>query len=625
MPGRAPRRVLRTLRHVHRGSAAHPARPRGGRAGRRCASVPDVIAAVERGDVDARRRADRELDRGLGLGHARHARRSTRAADPARGRPPDLAEPLRASRARRSRDVTTVVSFPHAIAQCRDVAEQEAARRRRSSPRTRPPRRRSGSRGRSGPGRPRSATTSRPSIYGLEAARAPRSRTTPRTRPASCSSAAASRRRRVTTRRRSSASSAGPARVAARDPPGVRGAGDQPHQAREPADQAEPRRLLLLHRLRGSRRRRARRRLPPQPRRRSRREVKFLGSYPVAGQDGARRGAPPRARRGSDAARVGRRAARRRCDDDERRDRPPPAARRAGVPARASSASGCATGWSTRCSRPTTRAARCSREVEELRARQNAASKEIGKAAPDERPAKIAAAGALKEELAALEPALAEADAALRDARAAGAEPGRRVGARRRRGRRRGAARRRRAADRRAAARPRRRSPRRSASSTPSAAREASGSRFAYLDARSGAARARARAVGDGPARRGGLRAGRPAGARARARDGGGRVLPDRPRPGLRRRRRRAVPRRHERGAALGAAPRRDPRRRTRCPIRYAGFSTYFRREAGTYGKDTRGIFRVHQFDKVEMFSLRRRPTTSWDEHERILAIEEAI
>ena len=64
------------------------------------------------------------------------------------------------------------------------------------------------------------------------------------------------------------------------------------------------------------------------------------------------------------------------------------------------------------------------RTVEELRTRQNAASKEIGKSAPDERPAKIAAASALKEELAALEPALAEADAALRELALAGAEPG---------------------------------------------------------------------------------------------------------------------------------------------------------------------------------------------------------
>ena len=59
-------------------------------------------------------------------------------------------------------------------------------------------------------------------------------------------------------------------------------------------------------------------------------------------------------------------------------------------------------------------------------------------------------------------------------------------------------------------------------------------------------------------------------------------------------------------------------------PIRYAGFSTCFRREAGAAGRDTRGIFRVHQFDKVEMFSF-VRPEDSGDEHERLLAIEEEI
>ncbi|MHB1810200.1 MAG: serine--tRNA ligase [Solirubrobacteraceae bacterium] len=61
-----------------------------------------------------------------------------------------------------------------------------------------------------------------------------------------------------------------------------------------------------------------------------------------------------------------------------------------------------------------------------------------------------------------------------------------------------------------------------------------------------------------------------------------------------------------------------------RLPIRYAGFSPCFRREAGTAGKDTRGIFRVHQFDKVEMFSF-VAPELSGEEHERILSIEEEI
>ena len=59
-------------------------------------------------------------------------------------------------------------------------------------------------------------------------------------------------------------------------------------------------------------------------------------------------------------------------------------------------------------------------------------------------------------------------------------------------------------------------------------------------------------------------------------------------------------------------------------PLRYAGFSTCFRREAGAAGRDTRGIFRVHQFDKVEMFSF-VEPSASAEEHERLLAIEERI
>jgi seryl-tRNA synthetase len=59
-------------------------------------------------------------------------------------------------------------------------------------------------------------------------------------------------------------------------------------------------------------------------------------------------------------------------------------------------------------------------------------------------------------------------------------------------------------------------------------------------------------------------------------------------------------------------------------PCRYAGYSTCFRREAGAAGRDTRGIFRVHQFDKVEMFAY-TRPEESVAEHERILAIEEDL
>jgi seryl-tRNA synthetase len=61
-----------------------------------------------------------------------------------------------------------------------------------------------------------------------------------------------------------------------------------------------------------------------------------------------------------------------------------------------------------------------------------------------------------------------------------------------------------------------------------------------------------------------------------------------------------------------------------RLPLRYAGFSSCFRREAGAAGRDTRGLFRVHQFDKVEMFSF-VAPEDARDEHERLLANEEQI
>jgi len=61
-----------------------------------------------------------------------------------------------------------------------------------------------------------------------------------------------------------------------------------------------------------------------------------------------------------------------------------------------------------------------------------------------------------------------------------------------------------------------------------------------------------------------------------------------------------------------------------RLPLRYAGISPCFRREAGAAGRDTRGILRVHQFDKVEMFSF-VEPETSGDEHELLLSIEEQL
>lgn len=59
-------------------------------------------------------------------------------------------------------------------------------------------------------------------------------------------------------------------------------------------------------------------------------------------------------------------------------------------------------------------------------------------------------------------------------------------------------------------------------------------------------------------------------------------------------------------------------------PLRYAGFSPCFRREAGSYGKDTRGILRVHQFDKVEMFSF-AAPENGDEEHEYFVSLEEKL
>ena len=59
-------------------------------------------------------------------------------------------------------------------------------------------------------------------------------------------------------------------------------------------------------------------------------------------------------------------------------------------------------------------------------------------------------------------------------------------------------------------------------------------------------------------------------------------------------------------------------------PLRYCGFSTCFRREAGAAGKDTRGMFRVHQFNKVEMFVF-TSPGDAWAEHDRMVALEEEL
>jgi seryl-tRNA synthetase len=262
-------------------------------------------------------------------------------------------------------------------------------------------------------------------------------------------------------------------------------------------------------------------------------------------------------------------------------------------------------------------------QVEALRARQNAASKEIGRAAPEERPAKIAAAAALKDELAEREPLLAEAEARFNElvirvpnpahpsvpdggeddyevvrvvgdpppAPAAGldhAEFGERLGF----------------------------------VDTERAAR-ISGSRFAYLMGEAVLLEmALVRWVMGKLVDEGFTPVVPPVLVRESMMEAAGFFPTDRnqvydvdggelflvgtsevPLAGI------------HLGETLDEAA---------LPRRYAGFSTCFRREAGTYGKDTRGIFRVHQFDKVEMFSY-AHPDTSWDEHEAMLAVEESI
>jgi seryl-tRNA synthetase len=67
-----------------------------------------------------------------------------------------------------------------------------------------------------------------------------------------------------------------------------------------------------------------------------------------------------------------------------------------------------------------------------------------------------------------------------------------------------------------------------------------------------------------------------------------------------------------------------EPIKKEELPKRYIGFSSCFRREAGSYGKDTKGILRVHQFEKMEMFSY-CLPERSWEEHEFLKSIEEEI
>ena len=260
-------------------------------------------------------------------------------------------------------------------------------------------------------------------------------------------------------------------------------------------------------------------------------------------------------------------------------------------------------------------------EVEELRARQNAASKEIGKASPDERPAKIAAAGALKEELAAREPDLAAADAGVRalalavpnpadaDVPDGGEDEGdvvRTVG---------------------------------DPGPAPALDHAAFGEAMGFVDAERGAEVGGSRFayvmreavllelalvqwVMAQLVREGFAPVVPPVLVREHVMEEAGFFPTDRnqvydlPEDELFLVGTSEVP--------LSALHRGDLLDAAQLPLRYAGFSTNFRREAGTYGKDTRGIFRVHQFDKVEMFAF-VAPEDSDAEHERILAIEEQI
>jgi seryl-tRNA synthetase len=259
--------------------------------------------------------------------------------------------------------------------------------------------------------------------------------------------------------------------------------------------------------------------------------------------------------------------------------------------------------------------------VEELRARQNAASKEIGQAAPDERPAKIAAAGALKEELAAREPDLAAADATVRALALAVPNPAdasvpdggeddgevlRVVGA---------------TTD----------APARDHATYAEAmgfvdserGAEVGGSRFAYVMREAVLLElALVQWVMGQLVSEGFAPVVPPVLVREHVMEEAGFFPTDRnqvydlPEDELFLVGTSEVP--------LSALHRGDLLDASSLPRRYAGFSTNFRREAGTYGKDTRGIFRVHQFDKVEMFAF-VAPADSDAEHERILAIEERI
>ena len=144
------------------------------------------------------------------------------------------------------------------------------------------------------------------------------------------------------------------------------------------------------------------------------------------------------------------------------------------------------------------------------------------------------------------------------------------------------------------------------------------------LGGRHGAARTRALPPGARPAGREGVRHRPSAGARARGGADRDRRVPLRRGERLRGRGGRAVPRRHRGDPARRACTRARSSPPSELPLRYVAFSPCFRREAGAAGRDTRGMVRVHQFNKVEQFSF-TRPEDSWDEHELLLANTEEL
>jgi seryl-tRNA synthetase len=261
-------------------------------------------------------------------------------------------------------------------------------------------------------------------------------------------------------------------------------------------------------------------------------------------------------------------------------------------------------------------------DVQQLRARQNAASKDISRAAPDERAAKVAAAKELKDELTAREGELANLETAVRalalqvpnaaDASVpdGGEDEGdvlREVGTR-----------------------PSRPPPRDHAEYAEwvgwvdkERAAQASGSRFAYLLGDAVLLEfALAQWVLGKLVAEGFTPVATPVLVRERTMEEAGFFPTDRAQVydvdggelflvGTA-----EVP--------LSALHRGETLTEDALPLRYAGWSSCFRREAGTYGKDTRGIFRVHQFDKVEMFVF-CDPDASWDEHARLLSLQEDV